>query len=397
MTNYHLFSRFVLVVAFVLLQGCGSSSNPGSSSSSNAPPPPPPTGPQFVYIGTNAQPGNPTEIVIFPVNPGTGALGPSIVMPTSSVIGSVADPFGRALYTADGVTGAVHEYTINGTTGALTEISGSPFSVPGLPPPSQNPQFTADLYTNAQGNFVYENNCGFSRNSAGGLTPIPGSCFPLSGASRTAADPSGKFLFQTCDLGDTLGGLPICLIAVNQSTGQLQQAGTPPTVIQFRAADVVVHPSGNFVYASGLIQNFPPTPSTQQIVVFSFNAATGGFTFQGGNGLPVPNQFSALAVTPNGKFVYAVDPTNIYVFAMSPSGSLLPISGFPFPGGHTFQAGSRALQFDNTGQFLYMAATDINAVVGFKVDPNTGVFSPIPGSPFAIGATPSTMVVVRTP
>jgi 6-phosphogluconolactonase len=54
-----------------------------------------------------------------------------------------------------------------------------------------------------------------------------------------------------------------------------------------------------------------------------------------------------------------------------------------------------ALQVDNSG--LYLTATDTNAVVAFKIDPNSGALSPVPGSPFPIGATPSTMTVVRTP
>ncbi len=87
----------------------------------------------------------------------------------------------------------------------------------------------------------------------------------------------------------------------------------------------------------------------------------------------------------------------MYVFATSSGGALLPISGSPFPFAHVFHLDSRAFQIDNTGQFLYLAVTDINAVFGFKLDPNTGNFTPIAGSPFPIGATPQTMAVVRTP
>jgi 6-phosphogluconolactonase (cycloisomerase 2 family) len=398
MTTYRLFLRFVLVVIFILLQGCSG----GSSSSGNPPPPPPPpTGPEFLYVGTNNSPAtNPAEIAIFRVDPSTGALGTPTVVPNTPVIGSVADPFGRALYTADGGTGDIHEYAINGSTGALTEVSGSPFPVPSSPPlQNPTPQFGADPYTDKLGNFVYVNNCGFSRNSAGTLKPIPGGCFPGTGGIRTVAHPSGKFLIQTCDMPDnTLISNPICVAAVNPSTGQLLKDPNPLVIQLFEASDVVVHPSGNFVYMSGGTDIFPPTPRFQAIFALSFDTQTGLLNqIDGGAALPVQNQLSALAVTPNGKFLYAVDNTNIYVFAVTPAGALLPISGSPFPFVHGFQFFSRAFQVDNTGQFLYLAATDINAVVGFKIDPDTGVFSPIPGSPFAIGATPSTMVVVRTP
>ncbi|MGZ4870808.1 MAG: lactonase family protein [Candidatus Angelobacter sp.] len=401
MTNYPLFSRFALVVALVLLQGCG-----GGSSSNPPPPPPPPTGPEFLYIGTdNSQPGNPpgnpTEIVSFAINPNTGALGTPTVMATGPVRGSVADPFGRALYTADGATGAIHEYTINGTTGALTEVSGSPFSVPTSPPlQDPTPHFGADPYTDLLGNFVYLNNCGLRRNSAGTLAPITGGgCFPGTGGIRTVAHPSGKFLIQTCDMPDvTLISNPICVAGANPSTGQLLKDPNPIVIQLTVASDVAVHPSGNFVYMSAGTDIFPPTPSPQGIAAFNFDAGTGLLQpASGGADLPVPNQLSALAMTPNGKFLYAVDNTNMYVFAITPGGALLPISGSPFPFAHQFRLSARAFQIDNTGQFLYLAARDINAVIGFKIDPNTGNFTAIPGSPFPIGATPQTMAVVRTP
>jgi hypothetical protein len=321
-------------------------------------------------------------------------------MATGPVLGSVGDPFGRALYTADG-TGAIHEYTINGTTGALTEVSGSPFPVPTSPPlRDPTPHFGPDPYTDLPGNFVYLNNCGLRRNSTGTLAPIPGGgCFPGTGGMRTVAHPSGKFLIQACDMPDvTLISNPICVAGVNQSTGQLLKDPNPIVVQLTAAADVAVHPSGNFVYMSAGAQVFPPTPVSQAIFLFSFDAGTGLLTqINGGAALPVQNQVSALAMTPNGKFLYAVDNTNMYVFAITPGGALLPISGSPFPFAHTFNPIARAFQIDNTGQFLYLAATDINAVIGFKIDPNTGNFTAIPGSPFPIGATPQTMAVVRTP
>ena len=322
-------------------------------------------------------------------------------MATGPVRGSVNDPFGRALYTFDGITAAIHEYTINGTTGALTEVSGSPFSVPTSPAiPDPTPHFGPDPYTDLLGNFVYLNNCGLRRNTAGTLEPIPGGgCFPGTGGTRTVAHPGGKFLIQTCNMPDvTLISQPICVAGVNPSTGQLLKDPNPIVIQLTAAADVAVHPSGNFVYMSAGSNVFPPTPVSQSIFAFNFNASAGGLQqSSGGVALPVQNQVSDLAITPKGTFLYAVDNTNMYVFAIGAGGALLPISGSPFPFAHLFNPSARAFQIDNTGQFLYLAATDINAVIGLKLDPNTGNFTPIPGSPFPIGATPQTMAVVRTP
>jgi 6-phosphogluconolactonase (cycloisomerase 2 family) len=391
MTTYRLFLRFVLVVIFVLLQGCS-----GGSSSSGNPQPPLLAGPEFVYVGSvNSPATNPTQIAIFRVDPSTGALSSPAIMLTNAVSGSGVDPFGKVLYIGDGLTGGIHEYAINGGNGVLTEFAGSPFPLPvkvtGTPP------FTgAALFTDPQEKFVYDLSCGYNRDSAGTLTPIiPGSCFAEIGGFEAAVHPNGKFVFYACNIID----FAICAASINQVGVLVRVSEEGPS--RFEAHDMAMHPSGNFIYASGDLALLPPPPnnppSPEQIAILNFNASTGTLAVLNQITLKVPADRTAIAVTPNGKFLYVVDATNMYAFSVNADGNLTPVSGSPFPGGHTMQPFSRALQVDNTGQFLYLAATDINAVVGFKIDPNSGAISPIPGSPFPIGASPSTMVVVRTP
>src|SRR5260370_34642110 len=45
------------------------------------------------------------------------------------------------------------------------------------------------------------------------------------------------------------------------------------------------------------------------------------------------------------------------------------------------------------GRFLYTANFVGNDVSGFSIDTNTGKLSPVPGSPFAVGASPAGAVV----
>src|SRR5260370_12580615 len=45
------------------------------------------------------------------------------------------------------------------------------------------------------------------------------------------------------------------------------------------------------------------------------------------------------------------------------------------------------------GRFLYTADFVSNDVSGFSIDTNTGKLSPVPGSPFAVGASPARAVV----
>jgi len=138
-------------------------------------------------------------------------------------------------------------------------------------------------------------------------------------------------------------------------------------------------------------------PSPEEVQVFTFDGTS---TLNQGQQitLKTPADLTAIAVTPNGKFLYVADATNIYGFVVNAAdGSLSPVAGSPFPDGHTMARNASTLQVDNSNQFLYFAVTDLNAVVAFKIDPNSGAIAPVPGSPFAIGATPASMAVARTP
>ena len=155
-----------------------------------------------------------------------------------------------------------------------------------------------------------------------------------------------------------------------------------------------MHPSKNFVYASGDVVLPLSSPSAEQIAIFSFDGA-GNLNLLNQVSLLARASPTALAISPNGKFLYAANSSGVFAFSVNADGSLTQISGSPFAGGHSVLQFTRALQVDNSG--LYLTATDTNAVVAFKIDPNSGALSPVCGFPFPIGATSSTMTVVRTP
>src|SRR4029077_5753516 len=95
-------------------------------------------------------------------------------------------------------------YSINSTTGALTEVSGSPFFAGGA-------LYSGVFTTDATGQFLYaavgpSNNGGapgvlvaFSINqTTGALTNVPGSPYLVGQlATSVTVEPSGKFLYST--------------------------------------------------------------------------------------------------------------------------------------------------------------------------------------------------------
>src|SRR5262249_50435556 len=89
--------------------------------------------------------------------------------------------------------GSVSAYTIDGATGALTPVAGSPF------PAGEG---SLSVGVDPSGQFVYVGNSGSGDVSAyriaatGALTPIDGSPFPAgTNPSSVAVDPAGQYVY----------------------------------------------------------------------------------------------------------------------------------------------------------------------------------------------------------
>lgn len=100
------------------------------------------------------------------------------------------------------------------------------------------------------------------------------------------------------------------------------------------------------------------------------------------------NITSLAAVNLANVFLYASDAANndVLGFTVTGTGSLLPLSGSPFPAGTQ----PMAVQI-GIGDFLYVANGGSGNISGFSVNASNGNLMPIPGSPFAAGTNPSSI------
>ena len=124
---------------------------------------------------------------------GFGAVGCSLSAPTTTTKHYFA-------YVVNGGAHTVSAYSINSSTGALTQVSGSPFAT------GTGPQGIA---ADPAGKFLYVANYGAGGGntvsayminaSSGALTQVSGSPFTIgssgSGPIALAVDPTGKFLY----------------------------------------------------------------------------------------------------------------------------------------------------------------------------------------------------------
>lgn len=227
-------------------------------------------------------------------------------------------PLGRFAYMVNSADQKLHSFKVDAVTGALT-ASGTPLA-------GGAPSYIA---ADPTGHFVYVSQVfsagikGFTVNqSTGVLTEIPGSfgTDPAVFAGAIAFTPDGLFLFSS--------GNGLNVFAIEAVTGKLSSvAGSPFTAdvgSDPQARNLTVDPRGDFVYAT----EFGPK---SHVVGFAINRNNGQLTAVPGTPLSSSAPYS-IAVDPSGRFVFVgTDGGQLAVFSLDrPSGALTKIDGSPF-------------------------------------------------------------------
>ena len=195
-------------------------------------------------VTASTQPTSPTQTCT--VTNGTGTATANVTTVTVTCITSA----GKFAYTADNNLGKIYAYTIDQTTGALTQVTGSPYT---------------------------------------------------EGASPAAVSlsPNGKFAFSATD-----NGKKIYAFTINQSTGQLTAVAGSPFATGFATGstypDIAVNPQSTYLYLA--------SAGDEKVAGFAINPSSGvltavpGSPFQAGAGAGGIPAFS-----PDGNFLYVMD------------------------------------------------------------------------------------------
>jgi len=258
---------------------------------------------------------------------------PTGMNPTSMVM----DAAGTFLFVANANSNTITGYSISGSTGALTALSGAAAQT-GFSP--------VNLAITPSGKFLYVANSnsasvtGFAVDSSGGLTAIPG-LPPLVGAGPNwiTIDPSGKFLYVASLAGGNFSGFTI-----DSTSGALSaMTGSP----------------------------FGVTVST------------------------TITPLSSLVVDTSGKYLYVADRSanNVYAFTIDPtSGVPKAITATPVP---PYAAGTAPafIMNDATGKLLFVGNQSSSSISVFSITPSTGVLTAVSTSTTA--SAPVSMAVVK--
>lgn len=103
---------------------------------------------------------------------------------------------------------------------------------------------------------------------------------------------------------------------------------------------------------------------------------------------------SAEPTTGQARFVYVVNEGSYDISAYRADGStgaLTPVPGSPFAAGLS----PSSLAVDDTARFVYVANHGSNDVSAYTLNAATGALTPLAGAPYAAGAAPHAVAVVR--
>jgi 6-phosphogluconolactonase len=251
-----------------------------------------PTG-KFAYVanfGTN-------NVSAYTIDAASGALTPVAGSPFAvgtAPDGATTDPKGKFVYVANSGSDDVYAFAIDASSGALTPVAGSPYTVAGSAlwvAVDPKGKFAYVAYANASG---AGDVAGYTINgSTGALKPVAGSPFSTgSSPGWMTADPNDKYLYVSNSISNDISGF-----AIDAKSGAL----TPVPKSPFAAGDfpysVIVDPTGKFLYEVNV----------NSFTISAYTIGAGGLKPVKGSPFATGLSPESVAVDATGSFVYVAD------------------------------------------------------------------------------------------
>jgi DNA-binding beta-propeller fold protein YncE len=344
------------------------------------------TADHYVYV-TNDGSGN---VSAYAIDAKSGALTQVQGSPFSAgpePWGIAVDPTGKFAYVTNvndggtpGATGSVSAYRINATSGALTQVKGSPFSSGGVEP--------WEMAIGPAGKFAYVTNF-YSENvsayavdaKSGGLTRLQGSPFGTgTDPAEVALDPTARFAYVANGGGASISAYAKRDGVLTQIQGSPFQAGSYPW-------GVTIDSRGKFAY----VTNY----ESGSVSAYAVDARSGALTQVQGSPFAAGSGPFGIAIDPTGPFLYVVnlhsDTVSGYLISPS-SGVLTQVQGSPFAAG----TDPYGVVIDPSGKFAYVAnaywGSSSGNISAYRIQRN-GSLTPVKGSPFEAGGGPVQLAI----
>jgi 6-phosphogluconolactonase (cycloisomerase 2 family) len=339
---------------------------------------------RFAYVANSGA----GTISAYTVDATTGALtqlagSPIVITGSKELYQAQIDPSGSFLYVLDRGANEVYAFQINQSSGLLVNISGSPYATGRTP---------VSLAFDSSGAYMYVANNGDNTISAftltfasGALAPVSGSPFTIPGANPAPQQiaRSGDYLFVA-----DYNANSVDVFVIAESTGALTENALngAPFATDTGPRSVAVDPTGKVLYTA----NAGPA-NAGSITAFTVDLSAGVLTPVVGNPLPIPviNNITIDNPNANSQNPYLFVPESaglaVYPIVNTFTGELdAPVVGSPFATG----TNPYSVSIDLTDQFVYVGNDGSANVSEFTFNAASGVLTPVAGSPVAAGSHP---------
>jgi 6-phosphogluconolactonase (cycloisomerase 2 family) len=351
---------------------------------------------KFAYVASSGS----ADISAYTVNPTTGVLTPIAGSPFANngvPSDALLHPNGKLVFVRSEVASKLSVFTIDPVSGALRAGPGSPYSLSNGAVMQTLDQTGRLLFVANQGSPPGPGSISVLKVdvASGALTEVSGSPFPLPGnPTFLTVDPSGQFLYASSVETDRVYAMKIdptigTLTAL--SSGAVVLTGDQPYAVL--AIPSVAQPGKTVTFSSkvGYVANSDDSISGYTIDATGKLTSTPNSPVQS-NGAGV----NSLAVAPGGKLAYSANTTssNVSLYDIDQTtGRLTPRSVFP----QTFiYTGPTLLAIDAADQSAFVVSngnSTFSTLEAYQLDPTTGVFGNGGGQGFAAGQPPSAIAV----
>lgn len=322
-------------------------------------------------------------ISTFTLDPTTGAphaATASPVDPDAQFYSVAAAPSGSFVYAAD-FRGRIYGYRVSRADGSLAPVPSSPLVTGGQ---------AVTAAVDPQGHLLYVTNNGDNSiyaftidGTSGALTPVLGSPFTLGAAPvGVAFHPTAALVYVSSTALSAAGGGGIHGFSFDRTTGVPQELTSSPFVTTIFGGQLVMHPSGKFMYDGAFGLHAFSVDSTGTVSELS------GSPHPGSNS---DNTAVDVAVDPRGQYLYASDNLGtVTAYSIDATGAFGDVPHSPFDARPT----PYSLAVDPAGGFVYVGNDDANQVSMFPLDRATGSLDVTAGSTFTVhGAQPEIVIL----
>jgi 6-phosphogluconolactonase (cycloisomerase 2 family) len=308
---------------------------------------------------------------VYSVDTTSGALSDASDASTGLLPKSIAvDPFSRFAYVVNNGNDSLSGYSINDTTGSLILID--------LDPGLSNDLFVGfdpqHVVVDPSGRFLYVSLTtaaatgqvrGYTIAADGALTEVTGSPYTVGAdPKQLTVDPTGQYLYVVNQ--DRMAAVgSVSAFSIDNASGQLTSLGAAVVVGSYPEA-VTIEPTGRFAYVGNRGATDSGTTLTRFDIALDGTLSSPGTTSTETG--PVD-----LAMDPLGRFAYvaAVNPPRLAGYEIASNDGILTSIGTP-----TLTAPTPAcMEIDPTGRFAYVGYVDETYVSVYDID-STGNLSP---------------------